>query len=83
MEKSKGHIMFTADGSHEFFLDGPDVYRAPVSNVFDASTGNRIGRWEGSVSHALRYAEVLGVSYAEMSKNINSALNNLYPDIGA
>lgn len=48
-EKSDGHVAFYMDGKTkcELFKDGDgNLYRAPVSNVFDITTNMRSGRFE-------------------------------------
>lgn len=58
IEKSNGHIGFSADNKVEFYeLDG-EVFRAPVNAVVDVHTGARIGRWECSRKHFDEYREV-------------------------
>ena len=50
MQKSSGHIGFfvRTDGTKcELYEEkNGDVYTAPLSNVIDVETGNRIGRYE-------------------------------------
>ena len=47
--KSKGHILFAVGdyGTFEYYrTDGSDIFRAPIDNVLDCGTANRIGRFE-------------------------------------
>lgn len=52
-ERSKGSIgLYFDDCSNqwiEYFTDGKEVWRAPISNVLDCRTGYRVGRWECSL----------------------------------
>jgi hypothetical protein len=73
MEKSKGHIMFLGD--REMYLDGWEIFIAPTSSVLDVSTGNRIGRWEGSASHIIRFAGIYGKAAGEMAALIERVAN--------
>ena len=67
--KSKGHVAFDRfdDGSmawpfDEYFIaSNGDLYCAPVSNVIDLDTGNRIGRFEASASQANDRLAMLGI----------------------
>lgn len=46
---SRGHVCFvdTPSGRAEYYRDDAGaVYRAPVHNVIDVTTGFRHGRWE-------------------------------------
>jgi len=60
-EKSKGHVAFFTgtDGSqYELYKqDNGELYRAPVSNVIDLDTGNRIGRFEATKAQADKAAQ--------------------------
>ncbi len=51
--KSAGHITFVE--GFEWIEEGDDLIRAPISAAFDVTTGNRIGRWEGSLEAARRF----------------------------
>lgn len=60
--KSRGHVGFyTYEGTqYEVYKDANgNLYRAPVGNVIDLDTGNRIGRWEAPAHMADKQAEVL------------------------
>jgi hypothetical protein len=48
MTPCKGHLLFApgSNGVNEYYTDGRDVYRAPLSSCIDCLTGYRIGRWE-------------------------------------
>lgn len=48
--RSRGHLGFYSYGNTQYEVyedDEGDIWRAPISNVIDCRTGNRIGRWEG------------------------------------
>ena len=64
IEKSPGHVGFyDYEGSTYELYKGAngDLFRAPVSNVFDANTGYRIGRWEAPARMAdEQAAKILG-----------------------
>ncbi len=72
-EKSPGHVGFYEyDGAtYELYKDAKgDLFRAPVSNVFDANTGYRIGRWEANAAQAdAQAARILGTQKAEEPKD--------------
>jgi hypothetical protein len=69
-EKSPGHIGFYEyEGSTYELYKGAngDLFRAPVSNVFDANTGYRIGRWEAPARMAdEQAAKILGKQPAKI-----------------
>lgn len=71
-QKSKGHIAFQSfkDFDVEFYVKNGEVYRAPLSSVFE--NGYRIGRWECSVDHAIRYASVLGLKPEDIKRATGS-----------
>jgi len=75
-EKSPGHVGFYEyDGAtYELYKDAKgDLFRAPVSNVFDANTGYRIGRWEANAAQAdAQAARILGTQKAEEPKDKTS-----------
>jgi Zn finger protein HypA/HybF involved in hydrogenase expression len=49
-KKSKGHIAFLGD--FEYLIVGTDLARAPISNVMDVRTGNRLARFEATKAAA-------------------------------
>ena len=59
--KSKGHVAFDRFFDEYFIASNGDLYRAPVSNVIDLDTGNRIGRFEASASQANDRLAMLGI----------------------
>jgi hypothetical protein len=63
VEKSQGHIGFFKDSEgrqHELYkTPGGELFRAPVSNVIDLDTKNRIGRWEAPAHMSDRVASRL------------------------
>lgn len=65
-EKSEGHIRFFNDdagNTYELYRekDG-QIYRAPITAVFDPKTKNRLGRWEGYPGREQQVLEGLGLS---------------------
>lgn len=59
VEKSPGHVAFFdyENTTYELYKDAKgDLFRAPISNVFDVDTGYRIGRWEAPAQMADRQA---------------------------
>lgn len=64
LEKSPGHVAFFdyENATYELYKDAKgDLFRAPVSNVFDVNTGYRIGRWEAPAQMAdQQAARILG-----------------------
>lgn len=58
--RSTGHVCFAFGGAVEFYEQGGEVFRAPVSNAFDVE-GRRMGRWECSRPHFERFRAVLVV----------------------
>jgi hypothetical protein len=59
IQKSVGHIgwFHRPDGQLcELYEDGGELFTAPVSNVIDLDTGNRIGRFEAPL-HMLTYVK--------------------------
>ena len=73
LEKSPGHVGFYEyeGATYELYKDAKgDLFRAPVSNVFDANTGYRIGRWEANAAQAdAQAARILGTQKAEEPKD--------------
>jgi len=61
MEKSKGHMFFIDINNvcYEYYTDGIDVFRGPVSNVIDCLTGYRIGRYESSLVNWNHFNSIL------------------------
>lgn len=79
-EKSPGHIGFYEyEGSTYELYKGAngDLFRAPVSNVFDANTGYRIGRWEAPARMAdEQAAKILGEQPAKIVEQEANALES-------
>ena len=67
LQKSKGHMGWQeVDGSvFEIYEARKEVYRAPVSNVFDVDTDRRHGRWQCSTLQFRLYGSdvVLGQGF--------------------
>tara|TARA_Y100000310_G_scaffold161372_1_gene161247 strand:+ start:661 stop:966 length:306 start_codon:yes stop_codon:yes gene_type:complete len=71
-KKSKGHIAFVNHAwdpyDFEYYIEvDHEVYRAPTSSALDIK-GRRMGRWESSLPHALRYASVMGLNKNDIKK---------------
>ena len=78
-EKSPGHVGFYEyEGTtYELYKDAKgDLFRAPTSNVFDANTGYRIGRWEAPAEKAdAQAARILGTQKTEALETDQNVLN--------
>lgn len=65
---SKGHVA-VLDGMEYFKVGNGDLYRAPVRNGFDLSTGYRLGaRFECTGVQADRYFNWLTEEYARLQE---------------